>query len=208
MINRDDMLELTRRMTPKRTCFTRIAGAYMDRDGEIDNTFNVNFLNLTHKDKLANLAIAKAIPFSKTNEELTEHMFDRQHTGRGSMWQLLNGIHACGLKNDLLMEVLYEQIGKYYRPTGSYSIAVFHGTYDVPARASDGEVLEDSDEVYDFIIGAVCPLKGEYDMEAPDYGFLFPAFSDRCALPYGIDIYVKNPYRPQRELTDLLTGKV
>ena len=168
----------------------------------------MNFLNLTHKDKLANLAIAKAIPFSKTNEELTEHMFDRQHTGRGSMWQLLNGIHACGLKNDLLMEVLYEQIGKYYRPTGSYSIAVFHGTYDVPARASDGEVLEDSDEVYDFIIGAVCPLKGEYDMEAPDYGFLFPAFSDRCALPYGIDIYVKNPYRPQRELTDLLTGKV
>ena len=166
-------------MTPKRTCFTRIAGAYMDRDGEIDNTFNVNFLNLTHKDKLANLAIAKAIPFSKTNEELTEHMFDRRHTGAGSMWQLLNGIHACGLKNDLLMEVLYEQIGKYYQPTGSYSIAVFHGTYDVPAKAADGEVLEDSDEVYDFIIGAVCPLKGEYDMGARIFGQMRASVRDR-----------------------------
>ena len=29
-INRDDMLELTRRMTPKRNCFSRIAGAYFD----------------------------------------------------------------------------------------------------------------------------------------------------------------------------------
>ena len=29
MINREDMLELTRRMTPERTCFDRIAGAYV-----------------------------------------------------------------------------------------------------------------------------------------------------------------------------------
>ena len=32
MINREDMLELTRRMTPSRHCFDRIAGAYMDGD--------------------------------------------------------------------------------------------------------------------------------------------------------------------------------
>lgn len=32
-INREDMLELTRRMTLKRNCFDRIAGAYLDRTG-------------------------------------------------------------------------------------------------------------------------------------------------------------------------------
>ena len=31
-INRDDMLELTRRMTIARTSMTRIAGSYMDAD--------------------------------------------------------------------------------------------------------------------------------------------------------------------------------
>lgn len=36
MINRDDMLELTRRMTPSRSCFDRIAGAYIDDMGEVD----------------------------------------------------------------------------------------------------------------------------------------------------------------------------
>ena len=45
MINREDMLELTRRMTPSRTSFTRVAGGYMEPDGEIDESFNVNFLN-------------------------------------------------------------------------------------------------------------------------------------------------------------------
>ena len=43
-INRDDMLELTRRMTIARTSMTRIAGSYMDADGFIDGTFNTNFL--------------------------------------------------------------------------------------------------------------------------------------------------------------------
>ena len=43
MINRDDMLELTRRMTLSRTSFTRIAGCYVDRDGDFDGSFNINF---------------------------------------------------------------------------------------------------------------------------------------------------------------------
>ena len=69
MIQREDMLELTRRMTPKRTSFTRIAGAYMDKDGEIDGSFNTNFLKLSASEKEKNLAVAKTIPFSETNEQ-------------------------------------------------------------------------------------------------------------------------------------------
>ena len=47
MINREDMLELTRRMTLSRTSFTRIAGCYVDAEGEYDGSFNTNFLKLS-----------------------------------------------------------------------------------------------------------------------------------------------------------------
>ena len=57
-INRDDMLELTRRMTIARTSMTRIAGSYMDADGFIDGTFNTNFLKLKNSEKEKNLTIA------------------------------------------------------------------------------------------------------------------------------------------------------
>ena len=70
MINRNDMLELTRRMTLSRNCFMRAAGAYIDEDGYIDNTFNVNFKNMGKHDQQVNLDLAKTIPFSKTNEQL------------------------------------------------------------------------------------------------------------------------------------------
>ena len=43
MINREDMLELSRRMTPARTHFDRIAGAYFNEEGFEDGTFNTHF---------------------------------------------------------------------------------------------------------------------------------------------------------------------
>ena len=55
MINREDMLALTRRMTVKRTSMTRIAGGYLDRDGYIDGTFNTGFLKLSPDEKEKNL---------------------------------------------------------------------------------------------------------------------------------------------------------
>ena len=66
-INREDMLELTRRMTLKRNCFSRIAGAYLDEEGFVEGTFNKHFQKLSAKDQQFNLNIAKAIPFSYTN---------------------------------------------------------------------------------------------------------------------------------------------
>ena len=51
MINREDMLELTRRMTPARTSITRVAGCYIDQEGEFDGSFNTNFLKLSGSDR-------------------------------------------------------------------------------------------------------------------------------------------------------------
>lgn len=79
MINREDMLELTRRMTLSRNSFTRIAGCYVDNDGDFDGSFNTNFLKLSAPDRTENLKLAKAIPFSETNIYLKNLNFARKH---------------------------------------------------------------------------------------------------------------------------------
>lgn len=85
-INREDMLELTRRMTVKRSSMTRIAGAYMDREGYVDGTFNTNFLKLSPADKEKNLALAKTVPFSETNVNLeTVPVSERTDDSRNDM---------------------------------------------------------------------------------------------------------------------------
>lgn len=102
MINREDMLELTRRMTPARTSFVRMAGCYTDSDGEYDGSFNIHFLKLSGSEKARNLAIAKKIPFAESNEKLREYRFPETSQGPGSIWQMLMALRECGLKNDAL----------------------------------------------------------------------------------------------------------
>ena len=89
MINREDMLALTRRMTVKRTSITRIAGGYMDIDGFIDGTFNTSFLKLNPVEQEKNLALAKKVPFAKTNKNLKEYKFSDDQRNPDSMWKLL-----------------------------------------------------------------------------------------------------------------------
>ena len=181
MIDREDMMELTRRMTPARTSMTRIAGCYVDGDGEFDGSFNTNFLNLSAAEKAKNLKLAKAVPFSGTNENLKDYKYPAASKKPGSMWQLLMAMKGCGLKNDALMETFYELAGECYKKKEPYALFVFHDRYDVPVKAEDKERLGESEEVYEYLICVFCPLAGEYEPGLPECGFLFPSFSRRSA---------------------------
>lgn len=188
-INREDMLELTRRMTLSRNCFSRIAGAYFDEDGYIDGTFNRHFRKLTAAEQKSNLEIAKAIPFSRTNEQLREYCFDPEEEKPGTVWQMLMTLLECGLKNDALLDVLYELVGERYHSSGPFAFYLFYGSYDVPLHGSDREWQGESEEVYSFLVCAVCKVDQDYNPEKPESGFLFPAFKDRSGDCDRIEIF-------------------
>ena len=169
MINREDMLELTRRMTPARTSFTRIAGCYVDADGDFDGSFNINFLKLSPSEKTKNLAIAKTIPFAETNTKLKKYEIQPENQKAGSMWQLLMALRDCELKNDALMDTLYDIIMENIRITTPYAIYVFHDNYDIPAKATDKERLGESEEMFSYLICATyCTAKTRYSQKECD----------------------------------------
>lgn len=200
MINREDMLELTRRMTLSRTSFTRIAGCYVDGDGDFDGSFNTNFLKLSLPERTKKLALAKEIPFSATNVNLKRYEFPEAVRKPGGMWQLLMAMNECGLKNDALMDTFYDVIMENYHASSGYAVLVFHDHYDIPAKASDKERLWESEEVFEYLICAICPMSGEYEPGKPEFGFLFPAFTDRSGDPNHIAIFHADAGHPHREL--------
>ncbi len=144
MINREDMLELTRRMTPARTSFVRMAGCYTHSGGEYDGSFNIHFLKLSGSEKARNLAIAKKILFAESNEKLREYRFPETSQGPGSIWQMLMALRECGLKNDALLETFYDILIEGLQIHGAYAIYMFYDRYDIPAKASDKERLGES----------------------------------------------------------------
>ena len=192
MINREDMLELTRRMTVKRTHFTRIAGCYADADGEFDGSFNRAFGDLSVSERTKQLEIAKTVPFGGINTELVECSFPGKEKASLDMWKLLMGIRSCGLKNDALLDTFYDLVMEQFSIGRPYSILLFHGVYDIPRKGTDKEWISDSENVYEYIICAVCPVEGDYESGDPYAGFLFPAYAEQCAVLDHIDIYRQN----------------
>lgn len=203
-IDREDMLALTRRMTVKRTSVTRIAGAYMDSDGFIDGTFNTRFLKLSGSDRAKNLEIAKTIPFAQTNGNLKRYVIPENSRGKESMYQLLMGIRGSGLENDALLEIFYEKTGERYRSDHEYGIFMFHDRYDIPSKAADHVRLGESEEMFEYLICAVCPVTGDYEAGSPECGFIFPSYAKGGALLNCIDIYQADMSCVHRELVEML----
>lgn len=205
-IDREDMLELTRRMTLSRNCFTRAAGAYMDEEGFEDGSFNIHFLKLLPGEREKNLKLAKTIPFSETNRQLRLCDFPGPGADSARMRQLFLALKDCGLKNDALLSTFYELVGETNPPGAPYAVMLYHGSYDVPLKASDKERLWESEEVYDFLVLCLCPLAAQYEPGQPEWGFLYPAFTDRSSDPDHIAVFEADPRRPHRELNEKLLG--
>lgn len=199
MMKREDLLELTRRMTPKRNCFTRTAGAYLTPQGEIDGTYNIHFQKLSPAETAQNLKLAKTVPFAGGTGNLREYDFPSSNPSSANMWQMLLALTACELKNDAMLENLYELIGETCRFDTDFAVSVFHGNYDVPGRAGDNAYLHDSDLVYSFLICTVSPLEDEYVPGDPQWGFLFPSFSNRRPDTTHIAVFEADPLSPHRE---------
>ena len=206
MIDREDMLALTRRMTVKRTSMTRIAGGYMDSDGCIDGTFNIAFLKLSLADREKNLQIAKKVPFAETNQNLQEYKFLQENMQNDSLWKLLMGMRACGLKNDALMDTFYDLVMETCHPGKEYAVLMFHDRYDIPKKGTDKERLGESEEMFEYLICAVCPLKGEYEPGRPEWGFLFPAFTEQCADLNHVQFYQADTQKTQTAFLKRLLG--
>lgn len=122
----------------------------------------------------------------------------------GSMWQLLMAMNECGLKNDALMDTFYDVVMEQYHTYSDYAILVFHDRYDIPAKASDNERLWESEEVFEYMICAVCPMTGEYEPGKPECGFLFPAFTDRSGDLNHIAVFQADTGHPHDEILEVL----
>lgn len=205
-IDREDMLLLTRRMNLSRTSIDRIAGCYVDGDGEFDGSFNTSFLKLSQAERREHLEIAKSIPFAETNVNLKKYTFGANAEKPGSVWRLLMALKECGLKNDALMDTFYDLVMETCHPEKEYAVLMFHDRYDIPKKGTDKERLGESEEMFEYLICAVCPLKGEYEPGRPEWGFLFPAFTEQCADLNHVQFYQADTQKTQTAFLKRLLG--
>ena len=159
----------------------------------------------------------------KIGKNLYNLSFPLQEEEEGGMQHMLYTL----LKDpsEPAIKAFFEKVIDIYQFSGRALVILAHGTYDVPYRAKDGVVLEDSSEtVYEFFICSFCPVSNvseglEYDPKEvfftdrdgyvaskPEAGFLFPAFNDRSSDIHSVLYYTRKPSEMHPELITELLG--
>ena len=217
-MKKKDIAELKRRFKKEECTFTRMCGAYVDGNKNILVRMNETFLNLETEEFYKYLEIAKKTLSGTVGNNLLNLEFPLAEEEVGGKQQFLMGLKSSDLKNEELLDRFYEMIINSYDYVGNYLILLFHDAYDVMTKTSDNAKLDESEEVFEYILCAICPVAlskpglgyrkdenrigpriRDWVVCPPDNGFVFPAFSDRSSDIHSLIYYARDAKEPHAE---------
>lgn len=225
-MNKKEILEIRKQFTPANCSITRICGCYVDAEKNKKTELKKAFLSLPEEEMFKYFELFRKVLSGSIGKNLFNMEFPlEQETNEGTQSYLLQ-LKKSQLKDDILLEDFYDKVIEHYSYGENYYIILIHAAYDIPNKGSDNlEQFDASDEVYEFILCALCPVKlskaglcynaqtnniedriRDWIVELPDVGFLFPAFTDRSTDIHGLLYYSKNAKEFQQEFIDQFLG--
>ena len=217
-MNKKEVLELKRRFKKEAATFTRVCGCYVDGNHNKVCKFGNTFLNLEEDEFYKYLEIANKALSGTIGNNLLELKFPSEEEEVGGRQHILMALRASKLEDENLLDTFYDLVIDTYDHAGNYLIVLFHDAYDVMSRTSDNNNLDESEEVYEYLICAICPVDlskpglgfleeehrigprvRDWVVGAVDTAFLFPAFNDRSTDIHSTLFYTKNTKEPHSE---------
>lgn len=217
-MNKKEVLELKRRFKKEAATFTRVCGCYVDGNHNKVCKFGNTFLNLEEDEFYKYLEIANKALSGTIGNNLLELKFPIEEEEVGGRQHILMALRASKLEDENLLDTFYDLVIDTYDHAGNYLIVLFHDAYDVMSRTSDNNNLDESEEVYEYLICAICPVDlskpglgfleeehrigprvRDWVVGAVDTAFLFPAFNDRSTDIHSTLFYTKNSKEPHSE---------
>lgn len=217
-MNKQEVLELKRRFKKEAATFTRVSGCYVDGNHNKVCKFGNTFLNLEEDEFYKYLEIANKALSGTIGNNLLELKFPIEEEEVGGRQHILMALRASKLEDENLLDTFYDLVIDTYDHAGNYLIVLFHDAYDVMSRTSDNNNLDESEEVYEYLICAICPVDlskpglgfleeehrigprvRDWVVGAVDTAFLFPAFNDRSTDIHSTLFYTKNTKEPHSE---------
>lgn len=224
-MRKKDILELKKRFKKDYCTFSKMCGCYVNGEKNIILKFKETFLNLEEDEYFKYLEIAKKVLSGTIGNNILELNFplneDLINEKQISLMQLKNS----QLNDDTLLDDFYKSIIDSYDYTGNFLILIFNDSYDVLTKTKDNQKLDESEEVYEYVLCAICPVElsepglryfeeensikariRDWVVKPPINGFVFPAFIDRSSDVNSVMYYTKNAKDTHPELMENALG--
>lgn len=198
-------------LKPNKGVIDRLYSCYYGGDGDVFMMQTASrLMSMTEESQELYHKILQQTMTGKLGKCLYNLSFPLEAEREGGTHHMLYTLLKDPSKDNI--EEFFEKVIDTYQFSGRVLVVLAHGTYDVPYKAKDGTVLEDSsDTVYEFYICSFCPVsrvtdgleynpdevlftdRGSYIAAKPVAGFLFPAFNDRTADIHSALYFAKKP---------------
>lgn len=225
-MNKKEISEIKKLFTTTHCAVTRICGCYVDAEKNQKTKLKEAFLSLPEEEMFKYFNIFRKSLSGTLGKNLVQMEFPLEQEASGGTQEFLLQLRNSQLRDDALIEEFYQKVIENYIDPENYYIILIHGAYDIPARASDNLEMDDaSDYVYEFLLCSICPVKlskpglhynadantienliQDWIVEAPDIGFLFPAFTGRNTDIHNLMYYSKKPDVIQTDIINNLLG--
>lgn len=195
-MNKTDLLEIRKRFKKEGNSLSRMGCFIVSSEEEgIRDSKVTQFLLLEDKEQHKYLEIA-AKALSSGHGSLTQDT-----EGSEELRKLLGGIVSSKMENEELMNVLTDEIRRHYDYHGNYALIIFLDDYDVPVKTSDKRSLDESEEVYSYMLCCICPIRPSgaglayypeeetvvrcmdimQAIQKPAAAFVYPSFEERSS---------------------------
>lgn len=224
-ISKRDVLELKKRFKKDKCTFTNVCGCYVTGEKNILFKFRENFLNLEDDEFFKYLEIAKKVFSGTLGNNLLELEFELDKDLKNIKQLELLELKRSRLKDDKILESFYQSIIDNYRYEGNFLILLFHDAYDIITKTTDNMKMDESEDVYEYVVTAICPVSlskpglrcfeeentikariRDWVVEAPSDGFVYPAFIDRNTDVNSVMYYSKNTKELQEKIIENTLG--
>lgn len=209
-MNQNELKEIRRRFRPDQDNISHIYGCYVNAAKEIVTRIDMSLGLMDQEETEMYYKILKKTLSGTLGRNLIGIEFSTAQVEASDEHRLLQALRTSHLSDESMRELMYERIIEALElGDESYVILMASDSYDVPYKGGDDQVFDEgSSEVFDYFICCVCPVKDakaalRYRSEerafrgsstghvlgAPEIGFMFPAFDDRCANIYSLLYY-------------------
>lgn len=212
-MNQKEIGEIRRRIRRDRSNMAAIYGCYVNAQKEIVSEFKLGTGTMPENEAEKYFGMLKRVLSGSIGKNLIDITFKTSQVQNSAEHKLLMQLRETQLKDEEIRLTFYKKVMESLNFQDSYLILLGSESYDVPFKSKDDTIQSDgSEEVYTYVICAVCPVKLakttlNYNAEdkvfhdggvkqvvsAPELGFLFPAFDNRATNIYNALYYTHSP---------------
>lgn len=169
----------------------------------------------------------KKVLNTNVGKSFVEYEFPNEAYEEGKPQEMLYSLLRSELKDEVMCENFLDHIANNIAYTGPFAVITAYCCYTIRKKDKNDEFAEGEDEIYRYLLTAICPVNTSSDgfvfdsfnneitkklnteliiSKAPSDGFLYPVFSNRSSDINHVMYYAKSANKPNVSVIEDVLG--